>query len=25
VYIAYNREAAKRKARAWERRDSTGL
>jgi integrase len=25
VYIAHNREAAKRKARAWERRDSTGL
>jgi integrase len=25
VYIAHNREAAKRKARAWERRESTGL
>lgn len=25
VYIAHNREAAKRKARAWERRDSSGL
>jgi len=25
VYIAHNREAAKRKARAWERRDSTGI
>jgi hypothetical protein len=25
VYIAHNREAAKRKARAWERRDSAGL
>jgi hypothetical protein len=24
VYIAHNREAAKRKARAWERHDSTG-
>ena len=25
VYIAHNREAAKRKARAWERRDSSTL
>ena len=25
VYIAHNREAAKRKARAWERRDNAGL
>jgi hypothetical protein len=25
VYIAYNREAAKRKARAWERREGTAL
>jgi hypothetical protein len=25
VYIAHNREAARRKAHAWERRDRTGL